>query len=417
MAHRIAQANSNSWERFLPTPPISLTYGAGALIKGTIYLIGGLGPYRCSFPCGGNRPSAVKLERGAIAFAPMTLPPDQNMAPFYGTVNGVGDDEDGLYILGATSSLRYQPAADKWTKLPSMSDDGGGASSLRYQGGTAIIKNNIYCIGGYAGNEAGAGKCQLRFFKMYSLLFSRTLLLVLRLPPMIRAGWRTSSLSSLEVALSCIICVDVCADAGCQFPMFVCLFDGFVHFADRFSDRVSIFDTSSKKWSRGVPMTSGRQKHAAAAYGGKIYVFGGINSDNMLLTTVEIFDPLNGKWSEGAKMDDPWNDITTGPLPVYADGSILLPYAYGKQQCMGSDVQQRAVVGGCRRLHAPHTHSRIHHIHTRIHTHTHALSLTHKHSLALPLARSRPPLWCVALLSQPWIQIGFLIIVDMHRLY
>jgi len=260
------KANSNSWERFLPTPPISLTYGAGALIKGTIYLIGGLGPYRCSFPCGGNRPSAVKLERGAIAFAPMTLPPDQNMAPFYGTVNGVGDDEDGLYILGATSSLRYQPAADKWTKLPSMSDDGGGASSLRYQGGTAIIKNNIYCIGGYAGNEAGA---------------------------------------------------------------------------DRFSDRVSIFDTSSKKWSRGVPMTSGRQKHAAAAYGGKIYVFGGINSDNMLLTTVEIFDPLNGKWSEGAKMDDPWNDITTGPLPVYADGSILLPYAYGRGSAYGANKKSR----------------------------------------------------------------------------
>ncbi len=51
-------------------------------------------------------------------------------------------------------------------------------------------------------------------------------------------------------------------------------------------------------WEEVAPLNIGRQDHAAAAYNGKIYVFGGWDGSTAL-STVEIYDPATDSWSFG----------------------------------------------------------------------------------------------------------------------
>ncbi len=59
-------------------------------------------------------------------------------------------------------------------------------------------------------------------------------------------------------------------------------------------------------WSEVAPMTTPRSNHAAAVYGGKIYVFGGVDQSAAALSSVEIYDPVTDSWTAG----------TSSPVPL-----------------------------------------------------------------------------------------------------
>eukprot|EP00040_Diaphanoeca_grandis_P039871 m.260414 g.260414 ORF g.260414 m.260414 type:complete len:582 (+) comp39860_c0_seq1:108-1853(+) len=94
-----------------------------------------------------------------------------------------------------------------------------------------------------------------------------------------------------------------------------------------YSDEVDIFDTTKRTWSEGVAMTSKRMGMAAAVYNKKIYLIGG-ELNGIYLDLVEEFDPATSGWTTKKSMIEPWSMMTTGPLPVFADGSVVIPHAY-----------------------------------------------------------------------------------------
>lgn len=53
-------------------------------------------------------------------------------------------------------------------------------------------------------------------------------------------------------------------------------------------------------WRELAPLNVARSQHSAAAYNGKIYVFGGAGNSSGVSTTVEIYDPLTNTWAPGA---------------------------------------------------------------------------------------------------------------------
>jgi len=98
------------------------------------------------------------------------------------------------------------------------------------------------------------------------------------------------------------------------------------------SAKVDVFDASTGKFTDGVDMPSARKAHAAATYGGKIFVFGGVDAQNgRLLDSVLMFDPAaaaGSQWSTRKEAPMQMSGMTTGQLPVFASGVVLIPYSY-----------------------------------------------------------------------------------------
>lgn len=63
-----------------------------------------------------------------------------------------------------------------------------------------------------------------------------------------------------------------------------------------------VYDPGSNSWSPIADMSVGRQKPAAAAIDGLIYVAGGWSDSNVPLRTLEIYDPVTNVWYTGAPM-------------------------------------------------------------------------------------------------------------------
>ncbi|WTA40459.1 carboxypeptidase regulatory-like domain-containing protein [Streptomyces sp. NBC_00846] len=80
-------------------------------------------------------------------------------------------------------------------------------------------------------------------------------------------------------------------------------------------------------------MSVAREAPQAAAYGGKLYVFGGWGANGNPVAKTEIFDPLTGAWSTGAD----------NPKP-YAGADNPKPYAGAAVTVLGGKIY---IVGGC----------------------------------------------------------------------
>ncbi|MEY4744485.1 MAG: hypothetical protein RL272_430 [Candidatus Parcubacteria bacterium] len=75
--------------------------------------------------------------------------------------------------------------------------------------------------------------------------------------------------------------------------------DGFA----RTVDTVEAFDTEENRWVELAPLPKAIHHAAAAASGGKIYVFGGLVGLAMApVDTLYIYDPSKDQWSKGAKL-------------------------------------------------------------------------------------------------------------------
>ena len=68
---------------------------------------------------------------------------------------------------------------------------------------------------------------------------------------------------------------------------------------------VVVYDPDSCRWSAGPEMTEGREGSAAASAGGRLYVFGGLDTSGVSTASVEVLDPDSGRWLPGPEMLTP----------------------------------------------------------------------------------------------------------------
>jgi hypothetical protein len=78
---------------------------------------------------------------------------------------------------------------------------------------------------------------------------------------------------------------------------------------------VERYDIASNTWTPVSPLLAPRSDLAAAAVGGKIYVFGGIDAAGTFLATVDVYDPVTDTWSPAP------TDMPTARAAMYAVAS------------------------------------------------------------------------------------------------
>ena len=61
-------------------------------------------------------------------------------------------------------------------------------------------------------------------------------------------------------------------------------------------------------------MSTARRTHASAAVGGKLYVFGGRDSDDEFLSMVEVYDPASDSWEQGPSLTSSRSNIMAAAL-------------------------------------------------------------------------------------------------------
>ena len=75
----------------------------------------------------------------------------------------------------------------------------------------------------------------------------------------------------------------------------------------------------------------------------------------MAIDVVEMFDPKTSNWAKLTAMPEAWAEMTTGPLPVFANGVVLIPHSYrNKRGIVGSlkyDTIKDTWVEGTQHLH------------------------------------------------------------------
>ena len=114
------------------------------------------------------------------------------------------------------------------------------------------------------------------------------------------------------------------------------LLGGQVVSTNRPTDLVSIWDAKNDVDASfddsTLSLPSPRYGHAATGYGGKIYIFGGVVSGARSAEAIS-YDFDKKVWTRLTDMPDGWSFITSGPLPVFPNGDVLLPGA----QSFGGD--------------------------------------------------------------------------------
>ena len=59
-----------------------------------------------------------------------------------------------------------------------------------------------------------------------------------------------------------------------------------------------VYDPQADAWTQLTSMGTVRARHASAAVGGKLYVFGGCGAGTPRLSTAEIYDPASDSWAQ-----------------------------------------------------------------------------------------------------------------------
>ncbi|WP_327242951.1 carboxypeptidase regulatory-like domain-containing protein [Streptomyces sp. NBC_01320] len=81
-----------------------------------------------------------------------------------------------------------------------------------------------------------------------------------------------------------------------------------------------VYDPGAQAWSALPNLSVAREAPQAAAYGGKLYVFGGWGWNGNPVAKTEIYDPATGAWSTGADNPKPY----AGAAVTVLDGKIYI---------------------------------------------------------------------------------------------
>ncbi|MFH8473969.1 carboxypeptidase regulatory-like domain-containing protein [Streptomyces sp. NPDC018000] len=96
-----------------------------------------------------------------------------------------------------------------------------------------------------------------------------------------------------------------------------------------------VYTPGAQAWSALPNLSVAREAPQAAAYGGKLYVFGGWGADSSPVAKTEIYDPATGTWSTGADNPKP----SAGAAVTVLDGKIYIVGGCGPSTCGTTDVQ------------------------------------------------------------------------------
>jgi N-acetylneuraminic acid mutarotase len=94
------------------------------------------------------------------------------------------------------------------------------------------------------------------------------------------------------------------------------------------------YDPTTDTWETKADLKTERKYHAACTWNGRIYVFGGITgtigSGGVLLSSVEVYDPVTDTWTEGTNMPTPWFGCNGIELngKIYIIGGIVTDDLY-----------------------------------------------------------------------------------------
>ncbi|MFH8473977.1 carboxypeptidase regulatory-like domain-containing protein [Streptomyces sp. NPDC018000] len=103
----------------------------------------------------------------------------------------------------------------------------------------------------------------------------------------------------------------------------------------KFLNNAYAYDPAAQAWSALPKLSMARSGAQAAAYGGKIYVFGGWDTYERPVAKTEIYDPATGAWSTGADNPKPWAAAAVTVL----GGKIYIIGGCTGTDCGRTDVQ------------------------------------------------------------------------------
>lgn len=114
--------------------------------------------------------------------------------------------------------------------------------------------------------------------------------------------------------------------------------DEFLFFCPSVTDRVTIFDVNTGTFEAGPPAPSPRYRHAAVHDGfGRIWLIGGRDADDNLVTDIDIFDTSLGEWLDTSNLQIP-TVYETSDNAAFADVDTGMLYVAG-----GYDANYTAV--------------------------------------------------------------------------
>ncbi|MFE7392724.1 carboxypeptidase regulatory-like domain-containing protein [Streptomyces sp. NPDC057582] len=100
-------------------------------------------------------------------------------------------------------------------------------------------------------------------------------------------------------------------------------------------NKAYVYDPGAQAWSALPNLSIARAAPQAATHDGKLYVFGGWDTDGRPVAKTEIYDPATGAWSTGADNPKPYAGaaVTVLGSKIYIIGGCTL------DDCSGTDVQ------------------------------------------------------------------------------
>jgi N-acetylneuraminic acid mutarotase len=173
-----------------------------------------------------------------------------------------------IYVIGGSQNYQYDPATDNWTVKAPM-------PTPREYFGIAVHQNRIFTIGGYSWN----GGNPIYAFSTNEVYDPST------------NTWETKSpLPTARQYIQASVVNGEIYVVGGQI--------GGVNPRARTTTTLNeVYNVENDSWTTKAPIPYGVLGYASAVYGGRIYVFGGVN-----VGFTEIYDPMNDSWSMGKPM-------------------------------------------------------------------------------------------------------------------
>ncbi|KAL3919943.1 MAG: hypothetical protein SGPRY_005447, partial [Prymnesium sp.] len=200
---------------------------------------------------------------------------------------------DGVHRL--SSAERFDPSVGRWLPLPSL-------SKQRNAAGGAVVKGRIYVAGGTGEQEFeplrgvdGLGERVVEDWSVPDVSGDPASGEAVGEEP----TW--SSVERYDPSLNLWSAVAPMRKERAFFGM--ATLDGKLYVAggissEEYLSSAEVYDPSSNSWAPIAPLQAARAFHGMAAFRGKLYVSCGKDKYSNLLKSVESYDPLTGVWKE-----------------------------------------------------------------------------------------------------------------------
>ena len=202
-----------------------------------------------------------------------------------GKVFAIGGDVDKFGDISIPTVEMYDPETDTWERKGEMPTARAGVS-------TVVVDGKIYAIGG------GQTK---KFQRGLGWVYGGKLLPTIEMYDPVTDTWTQKA--------------DMPVPRGGS----TCVVDGKIYIVGGSAankkqgrvDNVDVYDPATDTWAAVKSMNHARGVPAVSVVDGKIYVMGGVgwpqmpNHPGPFLSSVEVFDPKNNRWTEIAEMPTP----------------------------------------------------------------------------------------------------------------